>query len=199
LVIRGARQIGKTTIVDLLGAQYQYYIRYNLELLSDQGPFDAATSIEDLMNRILLLHELQVEDLDNTLLFIDEIQASPKAMNWLRYFYEAYPQLHVIATGSLLEHAISKGMTIPVGRVEYMVVHPMNFAEFLRALEKTQLTHALETLPISISAHDLLLNLFDTYMLLGGMPEVLATFVNDNSDFVTLDQVYNRRHRKVRL
>ncbi len=191
LVIRGARQIGKTTTVELLGAQYIHYISYNLELLQDQAPFELATSIDDLVGRILLPRNLQTQDLAETLLFIDEIQASSKAMNWLRYFYEAYPQLHVIATGSLLEHAISTGMTIPVGRVEYMVMHPMNFSEYLMALGLTQLSKALHETPISTSSHDALMDHFVTYMMLGGMPEVLHNYVHDPKDYSALEKTYN--------
>lgn len=191
LVIRGARQIGKTTVVDLLGDQYHHYISYNLELASDQALFEISTSIDDLVSRIQLTHNLEIEDLNQTLLFIDEIQASPKAMNWLRYFYESYPQLHVIATGSLLEHAISAGMTIPVGRVEYMVMHPMNFPEYLNALGHTQLVQAHTITPISDSAHELLMGHFMTYMMLGGMPEALQTYADDPTNYTALEKTYS--------
>lgn len=191
LVIRGARQIGKTTLVDQLGSQYAHYVRYNLELVSDQGPFEVSTSIDDLVSRIQLTHNLETSNLSQTLLFIDEIQASPKAMNWLRYFYESYPQLHVIATGSLLEHAISAGMTIPVGRVEYMVMHPMNFPEYLTALGHTQLARTLTITPISDSAHDLLMEHFMNYMILGGMPEVVQTYVDNPTDYTALEKTYS--------
>ena len=110
------------------------------------------------------------------MLFIDEIQAYPPAVNMLRYFYEGYPELRVIAAGSLLETMLGKGLTYPVGRVEYMVMRPVSFPEFLGAIDETMALEQLEHIPVNDYAHERLLQLFHTYALIGGMPQIVQEY-----------------------
>jgi len=109
--------------------------------------------------------------------FIDEIQEYPEAIAMLRYFYEMEPELHVIAAGSLLEHAMRKIKSFPVGRVQMLHLYPLNFAEYLEAVGHQMALKALNNYPIKQHAHKTLLQHFHRYAIVGGMPEVLKTFI----------------------
>src|SRR4030042_1201706 len=135
LIIRGARQVGKTTLVNHFAKEYTKYIYLNLEKKVDRQIFEKSDRIKDIVNAIFLKSNTQM-DRQPTLLFLDEIQESPEAIQQLRYFYEEYPDLHVIAAGSLLEFVLKKVASFPVGRVQHMVLHPINFEEFLLATDK---------------------------------------------------------------
>src|SRR5882672_4814228 len=126
LILRGARQVGKTTVVQMFATSYKQYISLNLELEEDAASFKTFKNIRQLTEQIFFLKDKNVEILSDTLLFIDEIQEVPAAINILRYFYEELPDLHVIAAGSLLETAIKGNVKIPVGRVEYKVLRPFS-------------------------------------------------------------------------
>ncbi len=112
----------------------------------------------------------------NTLLFIDEIQEVPAALNILRYFYEQEPTLAVIAAGSMLETLFDLYIHFPVGRVEYKVVRPVSFPEFLHAIGETAAHEQLKNVPVQAFAHSKLLQLFHTYTLIGGMPEIVSHY-----------------------
>ena len=111
------------------------------------------------------------------LVFIDEIQNSPAAVQKLRYFYEECPEIFVIAAGSLLERLLASGISFPVGRVEYLAMHPCSFLEFLNAMGEESLYDRIKTRPASLNAfHDRLMTLLNRYALIGGMPEVVARY-----------------------
>jgi uncharacterized protein len=175
LLIRGARQVGKTTVVNDFASQYQQYIYLNLELKEDAAIFQNYTRFSNLVEAIFFLKDKDIQQ-PETLIFIDEIQEVPEAVNLLRYFFEDYPQLHVIAAGSLLEAILSENMTMPVGRVEYKVLRPMSFGEFLEAMGENAAFKQFNTIPIADFAHEKLLQLFHTYTLIGGMPEVVKHY-----------------------
>jgi predicted AAA+ superfamily ATPase len=137
----------------------------------------------------LLAHGIASSAIGETLLFIDEIQESPKAIQLLRYFYEEIPQLHVISAGSLLEFAIRKVHSFPVGRVEFMYLHPLNFKEYLAATGKQELLKHLTTIPVKPVAHTLLMDAFHRYAIIGGMPEVVKRDIQQNS-LADLPKVY---------
>ncbi len=99
----------------------------------------------------------------------------------LRYFYEEYPGLHVIAAGSLLEFAMKKVKSFPVGRVEYMYLHPLNFPEYLTVIDHKTALEQLYKTPLDTFAHGTLLDLFNQYAIIGGMPEVLKTYLETQS------------------
>ena len=127
LIIRGARQVGKTTMVNQFAAQFDQYIYLNLELPEDKAPFKAFTSIDTLIQTLFFIKNKKLELKNKTLLFIDEIQEVPEALNILRYFYESEPGIAVIAAGSMLESLFNKNISFPVGRVEYKVMRPVSF------------------------------------------------------------------------
>ena len=145
-------------------------------------------TIKEIVESLFLKFELQ-PDYSNTLLFIDEIQESPKTIALLRYFYEDIPGLHVISAGSLLEFSLQHVKSFPVGRVSFMYLFPLNFEEFLNALDKKNAVKAFNQVPISDTAQNTLFDLFHMYVLVGGMPEVVKRYIQTNS-FVGLIEIY---------
>jgi len=173
LIIRGARQVGKTTLVKDFASVYKYTIFLNLEKPADRRFFEDFNDVHTIMEALLLAHGIPSEDMGHTLLFIDEIQESPKAIQLLRYFYEELPRLHVISAGSLLEFALHRVQSFPVGRVEFLYLHPLSFPEYLKAIAKPQWREALQQLPLNPAAHTVLMEAFHRYAIIGGMPEVI--------------------------
>ncbi len=189
LVIRGARQVGKTTLVKDFAKKYKNSIFLNLEKTVDRKVFEEYDEVETIIEALFLTNNISVQDLNDTLLFIDEIQELPKAIQLLRYFYEDKPQLHVIAAGSLLEFAIKDVKSFPVGRIEYLYLYPLNFAEYLKALEHETAFDQLNTIPIKPYAHTTLMDLFHRYAIIGGMPEVVKADLKTKS-LADLPKVY---------
>jgi uncharacterized protein len=190
LVIRGARQVGKTTLVNQFAAQYEQYIYLNLELSDDKEPFENFTSIENLLNTLFFLKNKTLAKKSTTLIFIDEIQEVPKALNILRYFYELAPEISVIAAGSMLETLFDKNISFPIGRVEYKVIRPVSFPEFLSAIGENAALEQLTQVPVAAFAQSKLLSLFHTYALIGGMPEIVQHYAK-HKDLVALGPVYD--------
>ena len=190
LVIRGARQVGKTTLVNQFATQYEQYIYLNLELSEDKEPFENFTSIEHLINTVFFLKSKTLAKKNTTLIFIDEIQEVPKALNTLRYFYELAPEISVIAAGSMLETLFDKHISFPIGRVEYKVIRPVSFPEFLSAMGETAALEQLTQVPFATFAHTKLLRLFHTYALIGGMPEIVQHYAT-HKDLVRLGPMYD--------
>ncbi len=181
LVLRGARQVGKTTLVRRFGKRFTNFIEFNLEREENRSLVAGSKSAFLLMESISLMHGLPASAWSETLLFIDEIQEVPKAIGYLRYFYEDIPELYVISAGSLLEYGLSRVESIPVGRVNYMYLFPLNFREYLLATGKEVLLERLKIVPIDETAHGVLLKLFHTYGIIGGMPEVVARYIETKS------------------
>lgn len=189
LVLRGARQVGKTTLVQEFSGLYKHQVLLNLERPKDLRYFEDFTEVELLLDHLFLKKSIPWSERSETLLFIDEIQESPKAIALLRYFYEDLPELNVIAAGSLLEHALSQVKSFPVGRVEFLYLHPLNFEEFLMAQEHTGALKALREYRSHLHAHTLLKELFHEYAIIGGMPEVVKNYIT-NKAFSDLPPVY---------
>lgn len=189
LIIRGARQVGKTTLIESFSESYENKIIINLEKAADRKIFEDFDNVKDVVDVLLLRFNLTSDKIRGLFLFIDEIQESPKAIKLLRYFYEEYPQIHVIAAGSLLEFALKKIESFPVGRVEYLYLHPFNFVEYLNAHNNKAAILQLETIPVNKTAHSFLLELFNTYAIIGGMPEVVKTYIL-NKNLADLSRVY---------
>jgi predicted AAA+ superfamily ATPase len=181
LIIRGARQVGKTTLIRDFAKTYAHAIVLNLEKPADRRYFDDFDDVQTIFEALFLAHNIPSSDVTNTLLFIDEIQESPKAIQLLRYFYEEIPALHVISAGSLLEFAMQKVHSFPVGRVEFLYLHPLNFQEYLEAIGKQALSKQLQQVPVKAFAHQTLLDAFHRYAIIGGMPEVIKTDVEKHS------------------
>lgn len=190
LVLRGARQVGKTTLVEMFAKQFKQYIYINLELAEEKKVFNDFTNIESLVQTIFFNHNKDFSTKSDTLLFLDEIQEVPVALNQLRYFYEKFPEIAVIAAGSMLETIFNKDVSFPVGRVEYFVLRPFTFPEFLDAMKEKSAIDLLNSLPLPEFAHDKLLKLFHTYTLIGGMPEIVSHYAK-NKDLTALSEIYD--------
>jgi uncharacterized protein len=165
--------VGKTHLVRSFGKEFDCFLELNLEHEEERALFELG-SIEEILAKAQLMKSVVIREGESTLLFIDEIQEEPKAIALLRYFYEERPDIHVIAAGSLLEFALGRVSSMPVGRVQYMYLHPVNFSEYLVALGNVRAIEAFETIPLPQIAHDTLLGYFHEYAMLGGMPEILA-------------------------
>lgn len=190
LVLRGARQVGKTTLVELFAKEFDTYIYLNLEEKETAGLFAADYSFEDLLAGIYFKAKEKQDTHKRTLIFIDEIQNEPKAVQTLRYFYEKRPDLYVIAAGSLLESLMGRHISFPVGRVEYMALHPCTFEEFLMAMGMEDLAESVAKLQVPQSLHTYTLDLFKKFMIVGGLPEAVANYAQ-HQDFVRLNGVFN--------
>ena len=187
--MRGARQVGKTTLVKMFADDFDHYIYLNLEETDNAKLFAADSTFNDLLAGIFFRANLTA-DSHRTLIFIDEIQNEPKAVQALRYFYERRPNLYVIAAGSLLESLMGRHISFPVGRVEYMALHPCTFTEFLSAIGEEALACQIEKIAVPQSLHSYTLELFKKYMIIGGLPEVVANYAQ-HRDMVRLNGVFN--------
>ena len=188
LIIRGARQVGKSTLVRDFGKEFRYFIEINLEKSQDKKLFERLDNVSDIINAIFLSKGIPFTE-EPTLIFIDEIQESPPAIKMLRYFYEEFPDLYFIAAGSLLEFALKKVPSFPVGRVKQVVLHPFDFEEFLLALDRKDILEELENLPVKNYAHNTLLDLFHDYAIIGGMPEVVKRY-GEEKNMINLGEIY---------
>lgn len=190
LVLRGARQVGKTTLVKLFAKEFDTYIYMNLEEKEYAELFAADYSFEDLLAGIYLKANKPLDFGKRTLIFIDEIQNEPKAVQTLRYFYEKHPEIYVIAAGSLLESLMGRHISFPVGRVEYMTLHPCTFVEFLRAMGQKLMADSIENMSLPTSLHLSAMEWFKKYMIVGGLPEAVANYAK-YMDIVRLNEVFN--------
>lgn len=181
LILRGARQVGKTTLGIQFSKTYKYQISLNLERDPDLRYFKDFKDAKTITDALFTTYNIPSNQKNQTLLFIDEIQESPEAIALLRYFYEDVPELHVMAAGSLLEHVMKKVKSFPVGRVEYIYIHPLNFLEYLAAKNHTNALFAINKLPMEDHAQPILKKLFHEYAIIGGMPEVVKTFLTTKS------------------
>ncbi|MDD5673117.1 MAG: AAA family ATPase [Chitinivibrionales bacterium] len=184
LVLRGARQTGKTYAVRRLGERFSSFVEINFEqeprfikLFADDLKIDAIVQNISALQRVTITP-------GETLLFFDEIQLCPRAVVALRYFYENLPGLHVIAAGSLLEFELEH-LPIPVGRLEFIFVRPFTFLEFCCASGYTllgeQITAAAPDAPLASPLHDQAIALLREYLYIGGMPGVIAAFLENRS------------------
>lgn len=189
LVLRGARQVGKTTLVKIFAEEFDVFINLNLEEKVNAALFTMEVSFEDLLAGIYAKAGIKMEN-QRTLIFIDEIQNVPDAVKVLRYFYEKRPDLYVIAAGSLLESLVGNHISFPVGRVEYMALHPCTFTEFLGALGENILVEQIKQLEVPQSVHSYVMDLFKKYMIVGGLPEAVANYAK-RKDWVSLNEIFN--------
>lgn len=189
LIIRGARQVGKTTLVRDFSREYKNFIILNLEKAGDRRYFEDYSDVKTISEALFLAYNIPLSEIDNTLLFIDEIQESPQAIQMLRFFYEEIPSLHIISAGSLLEFAIQKVKSFPVGRVEFLYLYPMNFEEYLLAAGRAPILQQLKTIPVRPAAHQILMDLFHRYAIIGGMPEIIKADI-EKSNLADLTRIY---------
>jgi hypothetical protein len=195
LIIRGARQVGKSTLVELFARQQGLEIRtVNLERHPELAAVFSSKDPEQIIQQIEFLPKIGAIG-ENSLLFLDEIQAVPEAIAALRYFYEERPGLPVISAGSLLEFALSDhNFSMPVGRVQYLHMGPMTFSEFLLAMDEEPLRNFIVTYEpgreIGEVAHQRLLQLLRSYFQIGGLPEAVAVFAASRS-YLQVGEVHN--------
>ncbi len=189
LILRGARQVGKTTLVTEFAKSYDFFISLNLEKAADKEFFEAYDDVSTIVESLFLSNNITPDQRRNTLLFIDEIQELPKAIQLLRYFYEEVSELHVVAAGSLLEFAMKEVESFPVGRVEFLYLYPLNFEEYLQAINHSMAFKQLTNVAVNPVAHKTLLGLFHRYAIIGGMPEVVKRDIGDGN-LANLPKVY---------
>lgn len=189
LILRGARQVGKTTVVNEFGSQFDNYLYFNLERNENAKLFEMEIPLDDLEN-MLYASVGKVKKEGTTLVFIDEIQNSPKTIALLRYFYEQRPDLYVIAAGSLLENLVDVKVSFPVGRVQYLALRPCSFSEFLGAIGKNNLLAVLsQKAEYTVAFHEQLMHLFNQYTIVGGMPEAVQQYA-ETQDVIGIEDVY---------
>jgi len=189
LIIRGARQVGKSTLVNDFAREFRFFISVNLEKREDRQVFDTLHETKDIINALFLRAGVPLTD-EPTLIFLDEIQESPEAVSRLRYLHEEYPELYFIAAGSLLEFALKRIPSFPVGRVEQVVLHPFDFEEFLLAMNRKDILDELDNIPFNNYAHDSVLKLFHDYAIIGGMPEIVKQY-SEEGNFINLGSIYS--------
>jgi len=182
LVIRGARQVGKTFSALTFAKKYfKNTIHINLENPEHLKSFQEPISLKEFEKIIKVNFKKTIEP-GKTLIFIDELQNSPSLIKLLRFFKEEWPKIHVIATGSLLEVIIKKqGFSIPVGRVEYLYLYPLDFFEYLDAKKEKELLSFLQNIQleekIPLAIHEKAMDIFHEYTMIGGMPEIVKLFL----------------------
>ncbi|MCX7121558.1 MAG: AAA family ATPase [Gammaproteobacteria bacterium] len=186
LVMRGARQVGKTWVVRQLAQEGCLQL---LEFNFERNPSHKDFFTENDPKKILLNIESylgQSIDPKKSLLFLDEIQAAPELLAKLRWFYEEMPELAVIATGSLLEFVLDDhAFSMPVGRITYLHLEPLSFEEFLLARQKQKLVEYLQRYKINdviaLPIHQQLLSLFKEYIIIGGLPAAVSEWAINQS------------------
>ncbi len=195
LVLRGARQVGKTSAALMFGKQYfQNVIHLNLENVEHQRLFREDLSLDDFEKIVQIKFRQKIAP-GESLVFIDEIQNSPSLIKLLRFFYEERPDVHILAAGSLLEAKIERGgFSLPVGRIEYAYLYPFDFFEYLESRGEFELLNFLK----SVSADDKIpeaihgegLRHYYEYTMIGGMPEVVKSYI-ENPNIDNLKPIYS--------
>jgi uncharacterized protein len=184
LMLRGARQVGKSSSVRNLAQRFEYFIEINFdENTRFKSIFEQNLDVADICELIQASTNIPIVA-GKTLIFFDEIQACIPAISSLRYFYEKLPELHVIAAGSLLEFALADLPSFGVGRVRSLFVYPFCFQEFLMAYQEESLLIALQKAstnqPLPEIIHEKLKKYFKRFLVVGGMPEVVSHYVVNN-------------------
>ena len=187
ILLRGARQVGKTYTVRKLGKTFKYFLEINFEEEKDlRAVFKGSLNPQKICEQLSAFFSVPVIS-GETLLFFDEVQACPDAISSLRFFYEKMPDLHVIAAGSLLEFALSDIPSQGVGRIHSLFMYPMSFVEFLIANEAKAIVGFINNSnthnPLEDIFHNKLIEYLKTYLFIGGMPEVVQTYI-DSKDLI---------------
>lgn len=194
LIIHGARQVGKTYIVKEFAKKYYENLIYvnfetNKELSSQ---IDESIDAKFIINKLELFYGEKITP-GKTLIFFDEIQANERALTSLKYFCEDAPEYHIIAAGSLLGIAINrKNYSFPVGKIQMINMYPLSFKEFLKAIGRENLIeeikkHYENNEKMDNTIHELCLELYRTYLIVGGMPEVVQTYLEEQKVISTID------------
>ena len=195
LILRGARQVGKTYSIDKFAkTNYKHYLKINIEQDKQlQSIFESNQPLQ-IIDDLTALYQIPLKDNDS-LLFIDEIQLAPKAIISLRYFFEQRPNLHIIAAGSLFDHTLNEiQYSMPVGRVEFAYMYPLNFKEFLLARRENGLVNSIEDYTpeslFSSAIHQRISEHLRLYFFIGGMPEAVDTYIK-TKNMVEVEKVHS--------
>lgn len=185
LLLRGARQVGKSASIRHLSLQFDYFLEINFEEQKQVHKlFQGDLSPYQLCENLSILFKTPIIP-GKTLLFFDEIQACIPAISALRFFYEKYPELHLIAAGSLLEFALQELPSFGVGRIRSFFVYPFSFDEFLSACNENLLLAAKSKAspqnPLNEVIHLQLLEYLKRFLILGGMPEIVALYAREKN------------------
>jgi uncharacterized protein len=185
LLVRGARQVGKTYSVRELGKSFEDYFEVNFEEEKGLDVFFRESLNPQKICENLSTYFSKPINPGRTLLFFDEIQACPEALASLRFFYEKIPELHLVAAGSLLEFAMSEIPSLGVGRIHSLFMYPMSFNEFLVALDEDNLLAMLQKAnsknPLASPFHKRLIEYLKIFQLIGGMPAVVKTYLEEKN------------------
>jgi predicted AAA+ superfamily ATPase len=194
LIIRGARQVGKTWIMKEFGRTHYEKVAY---INCDNNERMVSLFQGDLDIRRLIL-ALQIEtgvtiEAHNTLIIFDEVQEVPRALTSLKYFHENAPEYSIVAAGSLLGVALHPGTSFPVGKVEFLDLYPLSFTEFLEAAGNKNLVDLLHTKDFSLitTFKNKFIDMLRQYYYVGGMPEAVAAFAQNN-DFAAVREIQKR-------
>lgn len=193
LIIQGARQVGKTWLMREFGnKEFAHTAYFNFETTKAlHGIFKSGFDINKIISSLNILAGFNIHP-TNTLIILDEIQACPEAITSLKYFQENGPEYNIFAAGSLLGVAIHGGVSFPVGKVDFLTVFPLDFYEFLDAMEHKPLLNALESGDSALIENfsDQLIELLKQYYFVGGMPEVVNAF-RKNLDYINARSIQN--------
>lgn len=193
LVIHGARQVGKSTLVRLFAEQEGFSLLVlNFERNPEHADLFISKNPARIIQNLALLMNTPIEP-GKTLLFLDEVQVCPEILSALRYFYEELPELHVVAAGSLLDFELAApAFSMPVGRISYLHMGPMNFPEFLYALGENSLADWLKSWSVGDDIpeviHQRLMTLIKQHLAVGGMPEAVAAYATSR-DYLLCEEV----------
>jgi len=181
LLLRGARQVGKSSAIRHLGTRFKYYLEINFDDDKDAKTFFVPSiAPRDICDHLALYYNVPIIP-GETLIFFDEIQSCPPALEKLRYFYEKYAELHVVAAGSLLEFALEEIPSFGVGRIRSLFMYSFGFDEFLTALGEDVLSNAVKSAspenPLPEPVHKQLLGRLKLFLICGGMPEAVSQYV----------------------
>lgn len=194
MIVKGARQVGKTWLMKEFGHRYFKYTAYinfdNNKYMKDV--FEADYDIERILMAVNIASGTKIEP-EETLIIFDEIQENPKAIASLKYFCENAPEYPVIAAGSLLGVAIHKGVSFPVGKADTLELHPLSFREFLCAVGENGLVRLMDQMELKLlkAYREKYIDWLKKYYYIGGMPEVVASFL-DSKDFAEVRYLQNR-------
>ncbi|MHB1335478.1 MAG: ATP-binding protein [Candidatus Humimicrobiaceae bacterium] len=185
LLVRGARQVGKTYLIRELGKTFSHFLEINFEMdHATANFFNGSLDPVQIIEKLSLYYGAPIVA-GKTLLFFDEIQACPQALRSLRFFYEKMPKLHVASAGSLLEFVIAQIPSFGVGRIESLFLYPMTFFEFLEALGEGQLVDYIKSCslrkPVDDIIHIKILGLFRKYQIIGGLPASVKYYAKNQN------------------
>ena len=195
LLVRGARQVGKSSAIEQLGTHFEHFVVVNFERNRQlHSLFDGDLDVKEICLKLSVQFKKPIVP-EKTLLFFDEIQACPNAIISLRYFYEDYPDLHIVAAGSLLEFALEQLPTFGVGRVDSLFMYPFSFQEFMIACGEELLWNEVckssPEKPLFPVFHERCLELLKKFLIVGGMPAAVSVFLKNN-DILQVQKVLDR-------